>query len=150
MLYGADWRWWHARGPEPHEFRGLRMVAETRDAPGGWPGCISVKVNAGFHALILEGAEIGSGANSGFQAMNLAIRCGAKRILLTGIDCIGSHWHGDHGDGLNNPGDWQRKAWIESFTAAAEQVAEIGVEVVNCSRETAVQCFPRMSLAQAL
>ncbi|KAA5936461.1 hypothetical protein F3I48_17995, partial [Pantoea sp. M_3] len=44
--------------------------------------------------------------NSGQRAIQLAAHLGAERIILLGYDCSlanGTHWHGEHPDGLKNP-----------------------------------------------
>jgi hypothetical protein len=86
--------------------------------------------------------------NSGFQAMNLALHFGVKRILLLGYDMKfaksgASHWFGDHPD--NTRSNYHR--WLPNFETAAKQNL---VEIINCSRDTALEAFPRMSIEDAL
>lgn len=54
--------------------------------------------------------------NSGQRAIQLAAHFGAERIILLGYDCSlenGTHWHGNHPDGLKNPdGDCVRYAAV--------------------------------------
>lgn len=88
--------------------------------------------------------------NSGLGAIRLAMLFGAKRIVLLGYDCQHTggkkHWHGDHPAGLGNAGSVQH--WPMRFAAFARRLS--GVEIVNSSRETALKCFPRMDLDEAL
>lgn len=104
--------------------------------------------------LCLAPPIICRGANSGFQALNLAVHLGARRIVLLGYDMQRtgglSHWHGDHGRGLNNPSEHNFARWRRQFEEAAPTLAAAGIEVVNCSRATALTCFPRMDLHAAL
>lgn len=96
--------------------------------------------------------RIHTGSNSGFQALNLAILGGASRILLLGYDMQESggksHWFGDH------PGTLKRTSpyavFRKAFEDAADQIARLGVEVINCSRETSLTCFPRVALLEVL
>jgi len=91
------------------------------------------------------------GENSGAGAIGLAVHAGAQRILLLGYDCQRtggrSHWHGDHPAGLDNAGVVD--AWPAQFAAFARGLAST-VAITNCTRESALTCFPRASLQEAL
>ncbi|HUG56620.1 MAG TPA: hypothetical protein VL002_00105 [Candidimonas sp.] len=88
--------------------------------------------------------------NSGLAAIKLAMQFGAEKIVLLGYDCQHTggkkHWHGDHPKGLGNAGSVQH--WSMRFAGFARKVS--GVEIVNASRKTALECFPRMDLEDAL
>lgn len=58
------------------------------------------------------------------------------------------HWHGKHWGNLPNGQGFP--TWIKNFAPLAVDLARRGVEVINATRETALQCFPRMSLEEAL
>ncbi len=86
--------------------------------------------------------------NSGLRAIEFAIARGASRILLLGYDCSvkrGTHWHGDH-QATANPDERRCQLWLQQFAALDRKQTEI----INCSRETALSCFPRQTLEQAL
>lgn len=144
-LYACDQEWWDKRAPTPDEFNGLRIVGD-----GDRPECLSANVDAKVHRLILDGDTIGSGGNGGFQAMEIAIRCGSQFIILTGVDCHGGHWHPDHANGMRNPRATTFAGWVSAFNTAAKQIKRHGVTVINCSRDTVLTCFPRMTMEQAL
>ena len=139
-LYACDATWWKARAPDETAFQGLRI---TQDA--AYDGALRVPLVSGDD-LILDRPAIGSGGNSGFQALNLALHFGARRVVLLGIDGAATtgarHWHGDHGDGLANPLPRTFEAWRAAWRAAAAQCQALGVAVVNCSPGTAVDAFP--------
>lgn len=86
--------------------------------------------------------------NSGYQAINLAYHFGVSRILLIGYDMQRTggkaHWHGDHVSGLTNAEGLSK--WATRFPALAQDLEREGVEVINCSQETALTCFPRARL----
>nr|WP_288093342.1 hypothetical protein [Thauera sp.] len=90
--------------------------------------------------------------NSGAAAISLAAERGAQRILLLGYDCQRTngqaHWHGDHPRGLGNAGSMDK--WAGSFAELAENMRKRGVEVINCSRATALTVFPRSDLESEL
>lgn len=89
--------------------------------------------------------------NSGAGALMLAHHYGAHRIIMLGYDCSYAadgkrHWHGDHPKGLGNAlsiGDWPGQF------AKVKGLMD-GAEVLNASRESALQIFPRISLEAAL
>jgi hypothetical protein len=93
-----------------------------------------------------------NGGNSGHGAVGLAHQFGAARILLLGYDLQRtggrSHWHGDHPGSLGNPP--HMGIWIERFGALAADARALGLDIINCSRQTALTCFRRMPLELAL
>jgi hypothetical protein len=82
------------------------------------------------------------GGNSGFQALNLAVQLGARRILLAGFDFGGKHWHEDHPAALRNPSQVQFDHWRGHFDGAADTLRQWGVAVANLSRLSTLQAFP--------
>lgn len=58
------------------------------------------------------------------------------------------HWHGDHPNGLNR--DLPVNTFAKNFPALAADLVAEGVEVINATRETALECFPRMGIEEAL
>ncbi len=76
---------------------------------------------------------------------------GAMRIILLGFDCSisnGSHWHGDH-TALDNPTAANVKRWHGEFARVAAQLRE-SVNIINSSRQTALNCFRRLPLEAAI
>lgn len=97
--------------------------------------------------------EIGWGGNGGFHALNLAIQFGARRIVLVGYDMRvdhGTHWHGDHPKGMNNPAAVNVKRWRQVLDAQAGLLKEMGVEVLNASAVSALEAYPKMTLEAAI
>ena len=97
--------------------------------------------------------KIHYGGNGGYQAINLVYLFGASRIVLLGFDMkMGPnnelHWHGNHPRNLNR--DCPVKSWLKNFNALADDLRAEGVEVINATRETALECFPRIGLEEAL
>lgn len=166
ILYFCDWKWWrwHEDRPAFKAFAGLKVTLDTRvverdptikwlrNADSGAYG------DDGRNGLSLELGSVKTGRNSGYQAMNLAIQLGAKRLVLIGYDMkLGpngeEHWFGQHKDleGRAVPttaGCVSR--WPANFATMVPQLEALGVEVVNASPETAIDCFPRADLADCL
>lgn len=92
-----------------------------------------------------------AGRNSGAGALCVAAQWGAKRIIMIGYDCQYApdgkrHWHGDHPSQIGNAKHINK--WPAQFRAVAGQL--ISAEVINCSRETALDMFKRIPLEEAL
>jgi hypothetical protein len=89
------------------------------------------------------------GGNSGFQAVGLALLFGCERVTLLGFDMQFSkgrrHWHADHAK--NNPIAKSFPGWIASFNELSRMTS---IRIENASRETAIKCFPRVDLEEAL
>ncbi|MDG3040445.1 hypothetical protein [Roseicyclus marinus] len=106
----------------------------------------------GQRGLGREPGVIHHGANSGYQAIGLAYQLGADRIILVGLDMQHtggrSHWHGDHPKGLGNA--WGIEGWRKNFDALAADLEAEGVEVINCSIDTALTCFPQADLRDVI
>jgi len=102
--------------------------------------------------LVDDYGYIASGGNSGYQAINLAYMLGAERIILLGFDMQKTggkaHWHGDHIAGLGNAENVS--GWVKNFDALAKDLELLGVEVINCSRETALKCFKRALITEVI
>jgi hypothetical protein len=96
--------------------------------------------------------HIHTGFNSGYQAIGLAHLFGVKRILLLGFDFQRSrgrtHWHGDHPRGLGNGGRYPQ--WVKAMNQLAVDAKAVGLEIINCSRSTALTCFARSTIQEAL
>lgn len=112
-----------------------------------------VKVSDADRVLMEQAGVVGSGGNSGFQALNLALQFGARRIILVGYDLNlvgGVHWHGHHAARLNNPTALNLMRWAERLDRQAAAIAALGVEVLNTSPTSALEAFPKVPLEDAL
>lgn len=89
--------------------------------------------------------------NSGAGAVALAEYFGARRIIMLGYDCQYAedgkrHWHGDHPKGLGNAVSMPH--WYEQFRELSTQLTHC--EIINASRATRLEFWPRQSLEAAL
>ena len=73
-------------------------------------------------------------------------------MILLGYDCQKTggktHWHGDHPKALGNAHSLPN--WPRFFANVAKYAITDGTPVVNCSRATALNCFPRAELKDML
>lgn len=151
VLYACDEKWWRYYKGVP-EFHGLKFGLA---GPAGWEQAeawgVQILQNRGERGLSADPTGIYHGKNSGYQAMNVAGLLGAARILLLGYDMQtkgGKHWFGAHPKHLQ--ANTRFDELIEDFALVAPLYEQAGIEVINCSRETALACFPRMTIQEAL
>ena len=116
-------------------FDGLKLSGAEVD------GAVHVPSRDG-EGLSFNPMIIHQGGNSGFQALNIAVLFGAARVLLLGFDLHGTHWHGRHPAGMNNPDQNNFDRWSKAFSEAVGDLKLANVEVINCSPGSALTCFP--------
>ncbi len=148
VLYACDGRWWDHYGGMP-AFQGLKYGLSVK--AGKWPG-VERLANTGVQGFD-PGPGIRTGGNSGYQAIQVAVKLGAARVLLLGYDMkLGArgrtHFFGEHPSTLKSVSNYG--TFCAYYRSLARPLRDLNVEVINCSRETALSCFPRMTLSQAL
>jgi hypothetical protein len=150
-LYACDPTWWTAYGAR--DFTGRKWSQADNAAQYG---ATHVKCKPGSE-LNLYGDTIRTGGNSAFQAVNMAILFGAKRVVILGVDCQPTggklHWHEDHDTSkrLSNPNPGTYRIWLDAWDNAARQLKErTDVEFINASAQSALQSWPRLTIEEAL
>lgn len=158
MVYGCDSAWWRNRAGLP-KFGGLKVAfdgnARTHYRDIRLITLAKTGKEYSDRLTIEPPGEVGCGGNSGFQAFNLAIQFGARRIMLLGFDMNEKHsdlhWYGrNNGPGQFNPDAANFKRWRSAFVGAIGELTRLDVEVVNCSPISALKCFPMMTVPEAL
>lgn len=130
VVYAADAAWWDHNHPD--------TVAER------WTCSRSAADRHGLHLH-----RVPCGFNGGALAIRLAIQLGATRVILLGMDCSvadGTHWHGDHPTTKNPDAELCRR-WAVQFATVGREARAAGVEVLNASRVTTLECFPLTTLS---
>jgi len=88
--------------------------------------------------------------NSGQLAIELAIRGGAALVVMLGFDASvkdGLHCHGPH-DKTPNPNGNRCDRWLDQFSRIPGAYPK--AKIINCSRRTAIDCFPRKTLESVI
>ena len=114
--------------------------------PKGWG--LTVIRSEDSPGLSKDRGLIYQGANSGYQAINLAYHLGGNPIILLGYDMkgVGVHWFGKHqSPGLSTMTDYG--GLVKRFDTINPD--DYGIEIINCSRDTALN-FPRMTINEGL
>jgi hypothetical protein len=151
VLYACDASWWTEYFREAASVIG---AAEMWTCANRARDQFHINYVRGVHMKGLSKKEgsISTGYNSGYQAIGLAHMWGAARVLLLGYDMMRTagrtHWHADHPRKLGNGGRFNE--WCKEMNALAGDAKQIGLEIINCSRKTALTCFPRSTIQEAL
>lgn len=149
-LWATDYRWYKAHD-FAREFTGKRWTVTT--AWNGEPeahGITGLKADTAARGLSADPDVIHTGKNSGYAAINLAYHLGATRILLLGFDMQvtgkSRHWFGAHPAGMEVASDYG--SFIRRFHTINPD--DYGIEILNVTRSTALDCFPRHNLEDLL
>jgi hypothetical protein len=160
-LYAADLTWWHVHHPLAKvDFEGRMYTIETkkdRTNPRIGAQLYGLKVykqeadrDLYHNGLSNEPGVLRLGGLSGYQGINLVKHWGATVVLLLGYDLQRtggkSHYFGDHQKGLTICRNYGK--YIENFETLRQ--GNHGLQIINCSRETALECFERMTIHEAL
>lgn len=167
VLYGCDPHWWRVH-KNCEGFHGEKWTTHHKDWTNNkldpdtelkepLADLFGLNVVAGDHGdtFSSDPAKIHYGSNSGFQAINLAILFGCKRIVLVGYDMRyvdgKAHFFGEHprGIGLQKQiEDAQYRGFVEHYRRAVSSVPK-DVSIINATPGSALNCFPMMSLEDA-
>ena len=132
VLFAMDRAWWYQHMPEVKRAFAGELAA----------------LNHAAHDVVPW--RIKDYRNSGAAAVALAIKRGARRVILLGYDVQYRaglrHWHGDH------PGKLGNADRVAAWPAQFEQLRRDhpAIDIINCSRETALTVFPRAQLQAML
>lgn len=145
VLYACDCKWWREYADKiPAEFTGEKLTFSRYGYRWGAKTVASRRSKSpddGFGV-----GYIHTGKNSGFQALNIEINLGTRVVCLLGYDYQHTggkrHNHADHKNGLGNATGVVE--WLEYMRSAANDTR--GTRVVNCTRDSAIDCFERMDL----
>ena len=152
VLYACDKGWWdHYYAEVTRTFKGQELWTISSVAAKNFK-LHYVRGDPHRQGLNSDKSTINTGRNSGYQSICLAHFFGCKRIVLLGYDFQRtggkSHWHGDHPRSLGNGGRFPM--WLEEMGKLAADAKALGIEIINCSRETALRCFPRAKIEATL
>lgn len=153
ILLGCDASFWDAKNGVP-EYSGIKLCLERGPTTKNW-GINFLPSKRPDDRIVLneEIGKVGWGGNSGFNAFNLAIQFGCRKVILVGYDMridYGVHWHGKHAEGMGNPTRGNAERWRRAMDAAAKPVRDHGVMAINCSPISALQNYPKMTFEEAL
>lgn len=160
VLYAVDAAWWDEH-PDANDFAGLKLCGNG-NAMTRHPNVQCIKVantHEDWTVWTPEEEWLPNGGNGGFQATALAIRFGVACVVLLGFDMREingrAHWHADHVSRdpkrrLKNPVDKDLARWANDFRVMAGIAQMHGVEIINCTPSSRLDCFPMRRLEDVL
>jgi len=161
ILFFGDSRW-HLK----HRFKlavwpGLKVCCDNKFAKRSLNRMEGIKFlerdNNHRQGITSDPSKVAWNGNSGAAAISLARHLGVKRIYLLGFDMVmdtraeHSHWHGSH----LPPGHVPKRLppfskHLKGFPAIAKDAKEVGIEIYNVSAISKIDCFPKITLEEAL
>jgi hypothetical protein len=148
LLYACDEKWWlHHEGVK--NFKGKKCSMQPV-----YPHEEIVFVeNLGVNGISTKPGHIYNGRNSSYQAMNIALQLGCKEVYFLGLDMgfrdeSKTHFFGNHPKKIQRYSDYS--VFIKNFEIAAPLVAELGMKVFNCTKNSALKCFEYKPLEEVL
>jgi hypothetical protein len=148
VLYWTDAQFYKWYRREIDEFKGMKVSCRPLEVPAK-----DIKILQGVRnqGLDMRPEYICDGNNSGYGALNLAVKLGAKRIYLLGYDMHSSlkatHWH----DGYfrrHNHTIYNRL--FTYFGSALPVLKEMNIEVWNANPASHLECFKKCTLTDAI
>jgi hypothetical protein len=146
-LFSSDLRWWRAnwcRNGHVERFAGQKW---TRDADAATQFGLCHVDSAFAYGLSVWPGLVHEGCGSGYMGINKAMGFGAERVILLGFDCKGSHFFGSH-DRCGLPDHSDYGSLVPQFEQMRPE--QYGLEVINCTRDTALTCFKTAKLEDLL
>jgi hypothetical protein len=154
-MYGCDPRWWDIH-KDCAGFQGEKWSTHEDDDANHklvQADAYGIRLVKGVQGdeFSVQPDRISYGSNSGFQAINLALLKGCKQIVLVGYDMRTvkgqRHFFGQHPKGLHNSIDFE--GLVPHFAWAAKHLRG-GVQIVNATPESSLNCFPMIPLEDCL
>lgn len=148
-MYASDLQWWHRHHKSTAAFQGIKYTCKQHRRV---PFFDVVEVAHRLSSGLTIHPPIYTGKNSGHAAINLVTTLGATDIALLGFDFQKTnglhHYFGSHRNGLLNPSF--SRHWFDGMKALAEDAKKLGIRITNCSRQTALTCFERVTIDEWL
>lgn len=139
MIYGADAAWWQFYADEVKSIDCHKVSIE--ESPHTKQ--IQSVGKTGYNDSL---TSVHTYANSGAQAIQIAVKAGATRILLIGFEMHRKdldHWHGEHPAPLRKTANDTFEAWVQMMEKhLAPALEQRDVEVLNCTFGSALTCWP--------
>lgn len=149
VLYGIDKGWWLAnRGAR--QFKGLKVTPSPTAARVF--GLRQVKTKLGAKLILDPKGTLGcglrdGGGHSGWQAINLAVQLGARRIVLAGFEMQGQRFNSGEA-GVARLDAKRIDRWRQEMDDAAGAFTEIGCEVINATPQSRLSAYPYQDLEE--
>lgn len=148
VLYWTDAQFYKWYRREIDEFKGVKVTCRPVDILNK-----DIRLLKGIKDLGIDMRPeyICDGNNSGYGALNLAVKLGAKRIYLLGYDLHSqpgqTHWHNGYKRSHNHT---IYKRLVKYFESSVPLLNEWKIEVWNANPWSHLHCFRKCSLNDAI
>ena len=152
ILYFCDAeRWYRWHSDWVHAFKGMVVTLRNFRLRQRHPNMKCLRVD-GAEGLCESSDGLRHGSNSGYQCINLCVHLGARKVILLGYDMRAvdgkTHWHEEHPQPAG--AEVYEHTMRPKFKTLVEPLGRLGITVINATPGSAIECFPRMSLEEAL
>lgn len=155
VLYFCDDRWWQWHHKKVGDWKGLIVRLQGGHHDFGDPRIKVLRNLDEKRGLADRRDGLHTGQNSGYQAINLAVHLGARRLVLLGYDMQAdqssgparTHWFGDHPGGTS-PTVYE--IMLPHFASLVKPLAERGIEIINATPRSRLRDFPMKRIEDAL
>lgn len=148
VLYHCDAKWWHHYKGCPDFDGKMKVSFEKTD----YENILHFRRSPNREGIDLNWPYIVTGNNSGYQAINVAMYCNPKEIILVGYDMKdrdGRHnVIGHHPDAVRRPYDFD--LFRKNIAELVPVLDYLGVTVYNCTIDSALDCFEKKDLKDVL
>lgn len=148
VMYWTDSRFYRWYSEEIASFKGLKYTCRPFN---GKPSDVVLLKSSSVMKIEMRPSYISHGNNSGFGAINLAVKLGASKIYLLGYDMKSNpkdtHWHDGYSVTHNHN---IYKKMIKYFETLPSDLKKLNIEVFNANPRSELHCFRKCSLSDAL
>ena len=154
VLFFGDDGFWKTQKEGILNFKGLRVSFESEKIRDSRIKLVARNPRQKQGITFAPSGLLSWNFNSGASAINLAIQFGAKRIILLGFDMNldannNQHWHKVYSSPLAYVKESMRKH-LQGFPLIAEQAKSKGIEIINCSPNSKIECFQKANIWEVL
>lgn len=149
VCFALDFMWWKVHHHAVR--RDSRAACWTVDRSAAER--FGLNFTRAAHNAGLGETRLHPNGNGGAAAINFATLAGAKRILLLGLDMKPGengekHWHPPHPKPCVQAQLFEE--WLYKLESVARDAEKMGVEIVNCTPDSAATMFPTANLEDVL
>lgn len=154
-LFAADLKWWYRN----YDLVKYSTICWSLD---GHPNHLNKRIPGAKERILnvlytrefgLYNDKVHHSGNSGYIAIQLARLLMYKKIILVGFDHQHTnglrHWFGDHDKKYFQSNAEDVEGWTNWMNKLAPLILQ-DTQVINCSKQTSLECFPKMPLQDAL
>jgi len=139
-------------------FQGLKISCHPKADSLSWVKFVA-RDKSHAQGISSNPMRVSWNGNSGAAAISIAVHTGAKRVILLGFDMKvneedNQHWHDIYQRGTTMDQKRRRKMpfhrHLRGFPQIARDAKQMGVEILNASPDSAIECFQKVTVKELL